>query len=117
MRPAADGASRIAACVLDVRFLRKGNGWLMANFTIGDRSAYVGDEAAARTLATPRVGSYENFYTRFVMKPSFESEFAKYKFPYPEGGADSFEYQIPQDLIFRLNQLTQFRTDIAYGDD
>jgi hypothetical protein len=51
------------------------------------------------------------------VKPSFESEFAKYKFSYPEGGPESFEYQIPQNLIFKFNDLTQFRTDIAFGED
>ena len=51
------------------------------------------DEAAARTLAHPKVGSYENGYIRFDMHPDFVVEFSKFKYNYPEGGPGSYEYQ------------------------
>ncbi|GAB3851840.1 hypothetical protein GCM10028801_01990 [Nocardioides maradonensis] len=85
-----------------------------ARFAAGDQSAYVGDEAAARTLAHPNVGSYENGYTRFDMHPDFESEFSKFKYNYAEGGPGSFEYQIPQSMIPRFNELTLSRTWIPF---
>jgi hypothetical protein len=93
------------------------NGLDPVNFATGDRSAYVGDEAAARTLANPDVGNFENFYTRFDMDPAFEREFAKYMYPYPEGGPGSYEYQIPQSLIPRFNELTLLRTPIPFVEE
>ncbi len=85
-----------------------------ANHMEGDQSAYVGDESAARTLADPRIGPYENWYTRFDMHPDFESEFAPYRSSYPEGGPDSYQYQIPADLIPRFNDLTLGRTAVQW---
>lgn len=85
-----------------------------ARFAAGDQSAYVGDEAAARTLAHPKVGSYENGYIRFDMHPDFVVEFSKFKYNYPEGGPGSYEYQIPQSMIPRFNELTLNRTWILF---
>jgi hypothetical protein len=85
-----------------------------SDFSTRNRSAYVGDESAARTLADPRVGGYENSYTRFDMHPDFETEFAKFKFRYPEGGPGSYEYEIPQNMIGRFNELTVNRTGILF---
>ncbi len=92
------------------------NGLDPDNFATGDKSAYVGDEAAARSLANPSVGNYENFYTRFEMRPEFEQEFnnPNYKFEYPEGGSESYEYQLPRELISRFNELTISRTIVQF---
>jgi hypothetical protein len=50
------------------------------------------------------------------MNPAFADEFAKYRFSYAEGGPESFEYQIPQSLISRFNELTLSRTLIPFGE-
>ena len=77
-----------------------------ADFQVGDKSAYVGDEAAARTFADPRIGNYENGYTRFDMHLDFKNEFAQYEYPYKEGGPNSVQYAIPAGKIDRFNELT-----------
>lgn len=53
-------------------------------------------------------------YTRFDMHSDFDGEFGKYKFNCPEGGPESFEYQIPQRLIARFNELTLSRTWVSF---
>jgi hypothetical protein len=72
------------------------NGLDPATFATGDQSAYGGDEAAARTLANPDVGSYENGYTRFDMNSGFENEFAKVKFPCAEGVLTALNIRYPK---------------------
>ena len=91
------------------------NGLDPADFQVGDKSAYVGDEAAARTFAAPRIGNYENGYTRFDMHPDFRNEFSQYRAPYTEGGPDSVQYAIPVDRVDRFNELTLNREWIPYG--
>ncbi|ERK62224.1 winged helix-turn helix [Propionibacterium acidifaciens F0233] len=85
-----------------------------ADFQVGDKSAYAGDEAAARTFADPRIGNYENGYTRFDMHPDFKNEFAQYKSPYTEGGPSSVQYAIPAGKIDRFNELTINREWVSY---
>jgi hypothetical protein len=45
------------------------NGLNPSDFTAGNQHAYLGDEYAARTLADPRVASYENFYKEAYSQP------------------------------------------------
>ncbi len=85
-----------------------------ADFQVGDKSAYAGDEAAARTFADPRIGNYENGYTRFDMHLDFKNEFAQYKSPYTEGGPSSVQYAIPAGKIDRFNELTINREWVSY---
>ena len=85
-----------------------------ADFQVGDKSAYAGDEAAARTFADPRIGNYENGYTRFDIHPDFKNEFAQYKSPYTEGGPSSVQYAIPAGKIDRFNELTINREWVSY---
>ncbi|MCZ0859475.1 hypothetical protein OHJ16_15690 [Actinomyces israelii] len=91
------------------------NGLDPADFQVGDKSAYVDDEAAARTFAAPRISNYENGYTRFDMHPDFRKEFSQYRAPYTEGGPDSVQYAIPVDRVDRFNELTLNREWIPYG--
>jgi hypothetical protein len=48
------------------------------------------------------------------MHPDFECEFAKLKFPYPEGGPNSYEYEMPQNMIARFNELTVNRAQVPF---
>jgi hypothetical protein len=82
------------------------NGLNPLNHLEGDQSAYVGSESVARDFADPRIGGYENGYINFQMHPDFETEFAPYRFRYDLRGPDRWEYQIPQDMIGRFNDLT-----------
>jgi RHS repeat-associated protein len=103
---AVDGVSVFRTARLGYGQSELDSGLDVTRFATNDRSAYVGDEAAARSLADPRVGGYENGYSRFDMHSDFELEFSKFKYDYPEGGPGSYEYQIPQSMIGRFNDLT-----------
>ncbi len=82
-----------------------------------DRSAYVGSRSVADDFADPRIEPYEDFKARFDMLPEFADEFAPFRSRYDGGGADRFQYAIPQDRIGRFNELTRSRTRVPYGGD
>lgn len=86
------------------------NGLNPARHQTGDRSAYVGDEDVAQQFAGQP--GYEHGYIEFEMHPDFEAEFAPYKFDYD--GSSSYQWQIPQHMISRFNELTVNRTWINY---
>ncbi len=87
-----------------------GSGLNPANHAVGDRSAYVGSESVARDFADPKVGGYANGSVRYQMQPAFEEEFSPFRFRYDGGGSERWEYQIPQEMIPRFNELTSGRT-------
>lgn len=49
------------------------------------------------------------------MHPDFKKEFGQYQSPYTEGGPDSIQYAIPENMINRFNELTLNREWIPFG--